>query len=121
MEFEASRSFAYKFARYEILPELQKLPATQSEDKRGQARLFAQPPASTGIFSLSCLKMPVLSRLYPSRIKGVRIKGARVDYFFALRKHEPDPFNYAIKSGRVDCLPANASRKKCVPQPGQFN
>ena len=28
-----------------------------------------------------------------------RIKGARVDYFFALRKHEPDPFNYEGPKG----------------------
>jgi hypothetical protein len=30
MEFEPTRSYAYKFARYEILPELQKLPGAQS-------------------------------------------------------------------------------------------
>ena len=61
MEFEQSRSFAYHLARYEILPELQKLPGTQSGDK----------------FKLKDLAWPLIDARLSAEQQAIKLKKAK--------------------------------------------
>lgn len=63
MEFEPTRSFAYRFSRYELLPELQQLPETQSGEP----------------FLLRDLAWPLIdSHLSPDQ-QAIRVKKANSD------------------------------------------
>lgn len=63
MEFEPTRSFAYRFSRYELLPELQQLPAVQSSEP----------------FRLRDLAWPLIDSHLTSEEQSIRVKKARSD------------------------------------------
>jgi hypothetical protein len=63
MEFEPNRSFAYRFARYEILPELQQLPETQSGEP----------------FLLRELAWPLIDMHLTQEQQAIRVKKAHSD------------------------------------------
>lgn len=63
MEFEPSRSFAYRFSRYVILPELQQMPETQSGEP----------------FLLRELAWPLIDKHLTPEQQTIRVKKARSD------------------------------------------
>ena len=63
MEFEPTRSFAYRFSRYSLLPELQQLREVQSGDP----------------FRLRDLAWPLIDRHLTPEQQSVRVKKARSD------------------------------------------
>ena len=63
MEFEPTRSFAYRFSRYEILPELQQLPDTQSGEP----------------FLLRELAWPLIDKHLTPEQQAIRVKKAQSD------------------------------------------
>lgn len=63
MEFEPTRSFAYRFSRYELLPELQRLPQVQSGEP----------------FRLRDLAWPLIDNHLTPAQQSIRVKKARSD------------------------------------------
>jgi T5orf172 domain len=63
IEFQPTRSFAYRFSRYTILPELQCLPEAQSGEP----------------FKLRELAWPIIDRLLTPQQQAIRVKKAQSD------------------------------------------
>ncbi len=63
MDFVASRSFGYRFSRYELLPELQQLPEVQSGEK----------------FRLRDLAWPLIDKHLNPEQQSIKLKKARSD------------------------------------------